>query len=379
MLRCLARGRALAAGAPGVTKAAYAEALQQQIRDFPKDPSTDEARWLLGALALGSGEPDKADRLWAEISPASARWLDSRLAAADLRRIALESQISTSEQHRLTELYQQAQSFLDGNLKQARSETQQAELLLAISRLNLVPKVGKAQLARSRCEEVSRSTLDPLERYRSRLYRMIALVRLGPPYLEAEREAQSHSTWAEPGGRAALFDAIGLIDLCASVSEADLHQRRLGLVLRLLTQPMLQETDEEKFTPDERTVLKLRLARAYLFLGDEANARAALRGWTGPPRSAGDEFLRDLADTYTRLEAYELAIDVQRLRSRNLAAGSPAWFDARYGLALAYFHAGQFKQSAQLIDATSILHPDLGGGPIEQKFIKLRQRLGRRP
>jgi Tfp pilus assembly protein PilF len=379
MLRGLARGRALAAGAPGMTTAAYAEALQQQIRDFPKDPSTDEARWLLGALARASGESSKADGLWAQISPDSARWLDSRLAAADLKRIALESEISTSEQHRLTELYQQAQTFLDENLSRARNETQQAELSLAIARLNLVPKVGRPQLARARCEGVGRSTLDPLERYRSRLYRMIALVRLGPPYLEAEREAQSHSTWAEPTGRAALLDAIGLIDLCASVSDADLHQRRMGLVLRLLTQPMLQETDEEKLTPEERTVLKLRLARAYLFLGDEANARASLRGWTGPPRSASDDFLRDLADTYSRLEAYELAIDVQRLRSKNLSTGSPAWFDARYGLALAYFHAGQLKESAQLIDATAILHPELGGGTIEKKFIRLRQRLGTRP
>jgi hypothetical protein len=379
MLRGLARGRALAAGAPGMTTASYAAALQQQIREFPKDPSTDEARWLLGSLARSSGEPERADALWAEISPGSTRWLDARIAAAEIKRGALESQIPVGEQHQLQELYRKIQSFLDASLKEARTESQQAELSLAIARLNLLPKVGRPQLARSRCEEVSRSTLDPLQRYRARLYRMIALARLGPPFLEAEREAQSHPSWAEPGGRAALFDAIGLIDLCASMSEADLAQRRLGLVLRLLTQPLLQETEEEKYTPDERVVLKLRLARAYLFLSDEATARAALRGWTGLPRTASDEFLRDLADTYNRFEAYELAIDVERLRSRNLTAGSPAWFDARYGMALAYFRAGRLKESAQLIDATSILHPELGGGTIQQKFIRLRQRLGSRP
>ena len=53
MLRGLARGRALAAGAPGMTPAAYAEALDRQIRDFPKDPATDEARWLLGTAPRG--------------------------------------------------------------------------------------------------------------------------------------------------------------------------------------------------------------------------------------------------------------------------------------------------------------------------------------
>jgi hypothetical protein len=142
---------------------------------------------------------------------------------------------------------------------------------------------------------------------------------------------------------------------------------------------LIQDIDDEKWTAEERTELKLRLARALLFLGDERGAQAALRGWTGPPPSAGDEFLRDLADTYSRLEAYELAVDVQRLRARNLPSGSPLWFDARYGLALAYFHAGQQKEAAHLIDATSILHPELGGGTLQKKFIRLRQRLGTRP
>ena len=64
---------------------------------------------------------------------------------------------------------------------------------------------------------------------------------------------------------------------------------------------------------------------------------------------------------------------------KNLPSGSPLWFDARYGLALAYFHAGQQRESAQLIDATAILHPDLGGGTLQKKFIRLRQRLGAKP
>src|SRR5262249_5910168 len=90
MLRGLAPGRALAAGMPGVTPASYAQALQVQIRDFPKDLATDEARWLLGTLLRVSGDRAKADALWSEISPGSPRWLDSRLALADSRRSALE-------------------------------------------------------------------------------------------------------------------------------------------------------------------------------------------------------------------------------------------------------------------------------------------------
>jgi tetratricopeptide (TPR) repeat protein len=379
MLRTLARGRALAAGMPGMTPAAYADALERQVRDFPKDPATDEARWLLGTLARTNGEPARAEALWREIDPGSPRWLDAALARAELERIALESLLPTGDRPLLSQGYERALSHLADCLRRSRNEAELAELRLEEARLNLVPSVGKPSRALATLNALGKTTLSPKSRYRVRLYRMISLTLVGPPYLESEREAQTHTSWADPSARSAFFDAIRLIDECASHSEVDLRQRRLGLILRLLVQPATMDGDPERWTLEENAELKLRLTRAFLFLGDAARAQASLRGWTSLTKSAGDELLRDLADTYSRLEAYELALDVQRLRSKELPAGSVAWFDARYGLALAYFHSGQLKQAAQLIDATAILHPDLGGGTIEKKFIRLRQRLGERP
>jgi hypothetical protein len=89
--------------------------------------------------------------------------------------------------------------------------------------------------------------------------------------------------------------------------------------------------------------------------------------------------LRDLGDTYSRLEMYTMDIDVQRLRMKNNPTGSLLWFDARYALAVAYFRSGNLRAAAQLIDSAEILHPDLGGGPMREKFIHLRQRLGVKP
>jgi hypothetical protein len=379
MLRGLARGRALAAGAAGVTTAAYAAALKQQIRDFPNDPATDEARWLLGSLLRAFGEPSRASALWMEIPPGSSRWLDARLAVAEINLTALEKKLVTGDRLSLADSYRRAQAHLSESLQQAKSDAEQAGLSLAQARLNLVPGVGRPELAMALLDQTGRMALSPSDRYRTRLLRMVGLVRVGPPFMEAEREAQTHSTWAEPSGRSSFFDATGLLDECASHSEVDLHQRRLGLVLRLLVQGPAAEADDEKWTPLEQAELKIRLARALLFLGDQRGARASLRGWPGPPPSTGDDLLRDLADIYNRLEAYELAVDVQRLRSKNLVVGSPSWFEARYGQALAYFHLDRLDDAARLIDATAILHPDLGGGMLQKKFIKLRQRLGSRP
>ena len=106
----------------------------------------------------------------------------------------------------------------------------------------------------------------------------------------------------------------------------------------------------------------MRLTRALLFIGADREARLSLAAWRGLPQSTtSDRLLRDLGDTYSRLEIYSLDIDVQRLRLKNNPAGSLPWLDARYALALAYFHSGRLREAAQLIDSTAILHPELGG------------------
>ena len=166
----------------------------------------------------------------------------------------------------------------------AGGEIEEAEIRLAEAPLNLVPLVGRPSRALVILNGLGKTSLNPQSRYRARLYRMIALIQVGPPYLEAERDAQTHATWADPTARPAFFDAIRLIDECATYAEVDLRQRRLGLVLRLIVQPATLDGDTEKWTPEERAELRLRFTRALLFLGDERNWRASLRGWTSPPR-----------------------------------------------------------------------------------------------
>ena len=376
LLRALARGRALAMHLPGASVTAYAEALETQIRDFPNEPSTDEARWLLGELARSGKQPDRAVMLWSPIVPTSSRWLDARLAIAAVDRDQLDRLIMNLDRPQLTERFTKADSLLVESLRKARSEDVLANLLVARARLNLTPNVGRAEVSRDICDRVARLATTSGLHYRARLLRMVALVEIGR-YVEAEREAQTHLEWDDPGEHAYLLDVVRLIDQCASMAATDLRQRRFGLVLRLLVEPLM--VIDQKFTPEESGELKMRLTRALLFVGEDRDARRSLSAWRLSMNDTSDRLLRDLGDTYSRLEVYTLDVDVQRLRLQNNAPGSAIWFDARYALALAYYHTGQFKEAAQLIDATSILHPDLGGGELHEKFIRLRQRLGSKP
>ena len=227
-------------GLPGASAASYAAALEQQLRDFPADPSTDEARWLLGQLAVAAGDRARAETLWSAIAAGSPRWLDSRLAIAALDRDELDRQQINPDRHQLIELFERADRFLERAIDQAQSEEGKAELLLARARLNLTPSVGKPETARDLCERVSRLPGAPALQYRARLYRLVALVELGR-YVEAEREAQSHSSWRTPTEQDALFDAVRLLDQCAATAETDLRQRRFGLVLRLIVEPLVIE------------------------------------------------------------------------------------------------------------------------------------------
>jgi len=376
LLQCLTRGRAVAAGAAGIAANSYAEALERQIRDFPNDPTATEARWLLGAAEQDRGASEKARALWGAIPPTADRWIDARLAIADGMRRDIEDRMSTAEDQAQIDAFAAASKFLTESLEAARPrpESDQAELMLREARLELIPDLGKPRQARDVLDRVNRMNLTAAQRYRVRLGRTVALAALGR-YVEAEREAQQHPSWADPASRPDFMDAIRLLDLGASTAQADLQQRRFGLVARLLIQPLLKEGEETGLDPDQRSELTFRLARSLLFQGDAHGAQEVLRGWSLPRKTVDDRLLRDLADLYSRLEAYELAIDVDRLRTRNLASGIPAWFDARYNLALAYYRLGQRREALQLIEGTAILHPDLGGGSLQEKFIRLRQRL----
>ena len=123
----------------------------------------------------------------------------------------------------------------------------------------------------------------------------------------------------------------------------------------------------------------MRLTRALLFTGADREARRSLAAWREARTTERAGCSATWATPTVGSQIYSLDIDVQRLRLKNNPPGSLAWFDARYALALAYFHTGRLKEAAQLIDSTAILHPELGGDASTTSSSGLRQRLGQKP
>jgi hypothetical protein len=373
MLRALARGRALGLDRPGSSQKAYVDALESQIRDFPSDPTTNEARWLLGRLRLAGSDRESALALWSAIPPDMSRWIDAQLAVARLNQDDLDTLRIGSDRPGVEASYNGARGFLIRGLDRAQGDADKAELGLALARLELTPLVGNPDDARQRCEDVLHSATQPELRERAGRLRLVALAELNR-FLEAEQEARDESARARG---ADLLDVARLLDHIASESESDLRLRRFGQILRVLLTHALERPEE--LTEAQVAELRLRNCRSLLFRGDDFGARRALTNWNGRPPLEDDRYLKDLADTYFRLEAYTLAIEVERLRQKHLGNGSLPWFESRYRLALAQYRSGKTKDSLHLIDATAILHPDLGGSVLHEKFVRLRQRMGPPP
>ena len=371
MLRALSQGRALAARQPGATRATYLAALEAQVKDFPDDPTTGEARWLLGKLRAAANRPDDAIALWSAIGRGQPRWLDAQAGAADLAINAVNDLWINRDQATTRPRFEAARAMIRQALGAAAEGDESALLGLKLARLELIPGVGQPAEAMPILDQILRSAASPEQHRLARLGRLVALAELNR-FAEAETLARNE---AKVDDLPRLLPTIRLLDQAAATTEGDLIRKRTGALIRNLLDRWVEPADR---SPDEfRDEVRLRYVRAVIFAGDPAGARRTITRWggIGGNQMADPGHLRDLGDTYFRLEAYALAIEVERIRATRLVTGSPAWFDARYGLALALFRSDRAKEARKIIDATSILHPDLGGGETRARFERLGQKI----
>ncbi len=369
MLRTLSRGRALAARQAGASRESYLAGLEAQVRDFGADPSSGEARWLLGKVRQAAGRADEAIALWSAIGHGHPRWLEASLVVADLLRQRVEDQRIARDPTATRARMDEARRSLRAMLEAASDGSEPVELGLRSVRLESIPGAGDPTLALEAADRVVGGAARPDQHRQARLARMVALAELSR-FVEAEQVARSE---AKAGDLPEVLPALRLLDHAAADAESEILRRKIGLVARALTSRLVEKPDD--LPPPVRDEARLRHARALLFGGDAIAARREIAAWGGPGGLDDADLLRDLADTYLRLEAYALAVDVERIRSGRLSPGSLPWLEARYGLALAYFRSHRPKEAAQIIDATAILHQDLGGGDLKARFERLRQRI----
>ena len=370
MLRALARGRALADRLPGASRAGYRAALETQVRDFGADPVSGEARWLLGKIRLAVGRRDEAVTLWSGIAHGQPRWLEAREAAADQLIEAIEDQWINRDEQAIRPKINAARTQIRVALDEAVEGEESVGLGFRLARLESTPGAGDPAEAVAIYDRLLRGPAGPDQHQRARLGRMVALAEQNR-FADAETVARNEAKGAD---LALILPAVRRLDEWATVTSGDLIRKRTGSLIRILLDPWTDPVDRP--STEDRDEITLRHARALIFTGDTRGAKRAIVRWGGPSGKVdAPGFLRDLGDTYFRLEAYSLAADAEQLRVKRLRAGTPGWFDSRYLLSLALYRSDRAKDARKIIDATAILHPDLGGGEIRGKFERLSQKI----
>ena len=370
MLRALALGRALADRLPGASQVGYRAALENQVRDFGADPVSGEARWLLGVIRLAAGRRDEAITLWSGIAHGQNRWLEAREVAADQLIEAVEDQWINRDEQATRPKLNAARTQTRAALDQAVEGEESFGLGFRLARLESIPGAGDPAEAVAIYDRLLRGPANPDQHQRARLGRMVALAEQNR-FADAETIARNEAKGAD---LALILPAVRRLDEWATITSGDLIRKRTGSLIRILLDPWTDPVDRP--STEDRDEITLRHARALLFTGDTQAGKRAIVRWGGPSGKVdAPGFLRDLGDTYFRLEAYSLAADAERLRVKKLVAGSPGWFDSRYLLSLALYRSDRAKDARKIIEATAILHPDLGGGETRGKFERLSQKI----
>jgi hypothetical protein len=248
--------------------------------------------------------------------------------------------------------------------------TQRAEVGLAQARLELAPLVGNLSAARARLKALESLPLSAAARTRVELLMVAAILAEGR-YPDGDRAAGIAAPAADVPS---LLDLIRLLDLVATATDSDLVRRRYGKVVLTLTDSLLN-TRTTDLTGPERTEFVLFRARALLFRGDGPAGRTFWTQRRVDPRTLPLPTLILLADTESLLGEYPESLAAYQLLAGRSRPGSRPWLEARYSLALTYEQARRFKEARQILDATAILHPDLGGGELRTRIENLRGRL----
>ncbi len=355
MLRAISLGRALENSEAGSTREAYEAALSRQLKKYPDDPASGEARWLLGRVRMDAGERNEAESLWASVPKTHARWIDAQLARRALARDDLEARRLLENRESLRQDLEKVHAETEFLRTQARDEAERAEVALELARLDLIPGVGNPTRALEALDRLLRSVLRDDQRERAAHLRIAALA-MTEHYVEAETLARRLDAASRP--RASLLLAR-VLDHAATATEVDRVSRRLGGI-----EQMVVDRVGDRLSPGEAAELRLRKARSRMLRGDTAGAGRCSREWPEAVAAVaplGPDAMVDLGEVEAEAGEPTKAMEAFRRVTKGEASGSPRWFRARLGQAHALERAGQKQAARQILDGTALLYPDLGG------------------
>jgi tetratricopeptide (TPR) repeat protein len=124
-------------------------------------------------------------------------------------------------------------------------------------------------------------------------------------------------------------------------------------------------------------LLQFKIAEMQMTRGETEKAARMYREILKRNPEAADA-LSNLGEIYEAQGRWEEALDVWRRYANGVEAGSDAWLDARYRIAVAHSKQGRRPEACEVITMLRVLHPDAGGEERQKKISDLERRVCRK-
>jgi tetratricopeptide (TPR) repeat protein len=360
-------GQLYATAATPERLANYERSLERHLRSFGADESAHEVRWWLGSLRISQRRWSEAVALLKEIPDGHKQFL----AARDQLRRAYESWLQdlTQRSQPVDTVVADAIQFLKSTLSGRPAKQWQASdvaLALALARFNLHPAVSRTKDA----EEVLGQILfgqvaNDTERGEAR--RLIVAALLAQDKFDEARQMIETEFVGIPQELFAVAQALEE----AATRSPESRRQQIGKLQLVVAERLVRSA--EQLTREQSLQAQILLAMAYANAGQAARADelfAKLRDRAGnDPR-----LLQAQAECLMQLGRYAQARETWRQALSRLREGTPAWYHAKYNLALACYHSAEIAQAVKIIQVTELLHPDLGGPDMKAKFEQLKAK-----
>ena len=117
-------------------------------------------------------------------------------------------------------------------------------------------------------------------------------------------------------------------------------------------------------------VVQLRMAEMLMAGGQLESAGRLYRELLKRTPDTADA-LSNMGKIYEKQGNWDQALEVWRTYSKGIEAGSDAWLDARYRIAMAHRKMGREPEACEVITMIRVLHPDAGDEALRAKILDL--------
>lgn len=356
---------ALALGRPGV--AVDRADLGDVIARYPDDPAADEARMLLGWELVGQYRDEEALRAWEGVARGRPRHSDALIARIELLLEDLETALA-SEAGNSEAIRERLVSLLDTNSRLEPEQTVQRSIKFARLCLELVDWMIWRERAEQDLEKALRLPMRRIERERLEILDTAVRIRAGR---HAEGERLSRERFGT-FGIASLLEGGERLERIACASTLDVERRRFGTLCGEASGAVLRR---EGVGHRDHFRAVLLASRAADLRGDRPGALSALEELKVEPSALSPRDRLALAETRRRAgQAARALVDYDSLAQAG-APGSPLWLAARLGMSRCHLDDGRPERARQVLEATAVLAPELGGDAFRGQFETLRRRL----